>query len=83
MKDSFSIRITFSNDAADFADAFIDFIEANIDGLDIQKPRKGNNPKYQEGGKNYDPEQGEFTLAYSRLRVKKGKPQLPKFIGKS
>lgn len=83
MKDQFSVRITFSDSAKEFAELFIDFIEDNFDGLSIQKPRKGNNPKYQPGGKSYDPKQGEFTLAYSRLNIKKGEPQLPKYKGRS
>lgn len=61
-KDSFSIRITFSSDAEEFAQEFIEFIEDNFDGLNIQKPREGNNPKYQPlTGQKYRWIEDEFT----------------------
>lgn len=78
MKDPISIRITFCESAEQNALAIIDFLEENIEGLNFQKARTGNNPKYKEGGTNFSPEQGEFKLAYSRLNIKKGKPLLPK-----
>lgn len=81
-KDSFSIRITFCDESEDFALQFIEFLEASFDGLNIQTPREGSNPKYLPGGKNYDETQGAFKLAYSRLNIKKGKAQLPVFVGK-
>lgn len=78
MKDSISIRITFCKSAEKTAQEIIDFIEKNIEGLNIQKAREGGNPKYKKGGTHYDESQGEFLLAYSRLNIKKGVPQLPK-----
>ncbi|MCA0234149.1 MAG: hypothetical protein LCH91_27070 [Bacteroidetes bacterium] len=78
MKDPISIRITFSESVEKDALAIIDFLEERIQGLNFQKPRTGNNPKYKEGGKNFDPEQGEFKLAYSRLNIKAGKAIIPK-----
>ena len=78
MKDPISIRITFSESVEQKALEIIDFLEEHIEGLNFQSPRTGNNPKYKEGGKNFDPEQGEFKLSYSRLNIKKGKPILPR-----
>ena len=79
-KDPFGIRITVAekNKAAiRLLDAFIDFVEDNFEGLNIQKARKGGNPKYQPGGQNYDPENGEFLICYSRLNIKNKKPIIP------
>src|SRR5574343_358800 len=78
MKDHVSIRITFSEKGADSAAEIIKFLEANFENISFQKPRQGNNPKYKPGGKNYDAEQGEFSLAYSRANIKNGEPLLPK-----
>ncbi len=78
MKDDIAIRITFSEKGKVIADDIIKFIEKNYDNISFQKPRKGNNPKYKEGGSNYDPEQGEFWLSYSLCNIKNYKPLLPK-----
>ena len=82
MKDSFSIRITFCEETEDFAKEFIEFIETNVQGLNIKKPAFGNNPRYQEGGDKFNEEQGLFKLAYSRLNVKNKKFVMPKILKK-
>lgn len=81
MKDHVSIRVTFSEKGEGSALEIIKFIEENFLNIKFQKPRKGNNPKYQPGGSHYDPEQGEFHLVYSRCSVKDFEPKLPVKIG--
>ncbi len=77
MKDDVSIRITFSERGREAAQTLIDFLEEHVEHLAFQSARKGNNPKYQPGGKSYDEGQGEFWLSYSRLSIRKGVSQLP------
>lgn len=78
MKDDVSIRVTFSETGEETAKQIMECIEDNFDNISFQAPRKGNNPKYKPGGTSFDPDQGEFSLSYSRCRVKKFKPLLPK-----